>query len=58
MRYERPAPAKSSAPLPRPADEKKLAMRRLGRQCFEQRFEIKKTAGTLHEVLANVTGVN
>jgi glycosyltransferase involved in cell wall biosynthesis len=36
----------------------KLAMRQLARQCFEQRFEIKKTAGTLHEVLASITGVN
>ena len=39
-------------------EEKKLAMRQLARQCFEQRFEIKKTAGTLHAVLASVTGVN
>jgi glycosyltransferase involved in cell wall biosynthesis len=39
-------------------EEKKLAMRQLARQCFEERFEIKKAAGTLHEVLASVTGVN
>jgi glycosyltransferase involved in cell wall biosynthesis len=39
-------------------DEEKLAMRQLARQCFEQRFEIKKAANTLHEVLAAITGVN
>jgi glycosyltransferase involved in cell wall biosynthesis len=39
-------------------EEKKLAMRQFARQCFEQRFEIKKAAGTLHQVLASVTGVN
>ena len=38
--------------------ERKVAMRQLARQCFEQRFEIKKAAGALHEVLAGVTGVN
>jgi glycosyltransferase involved in cell wall biosynthesis len=38
--------------------EKKLAMRQLARQCFEQRFEIKKAARDLLAVLANVTGVN
>jgi glycosyltransferase involved in cell wall biosynthesis len=38
-----------------PAD-KKLAIRQLARQCFEQRFDIKKAAGALHEVLANVSG--
>jgi glycosyltransferase involved in cell wall biosynthesis len=37
--------------------EKKLAMRQLARQCFEQRFEIKKAAGTLQAVLASVTGM-
>jgi glycosyltransferase involved in cell wall biosynthesis len=39
-------------------EEEKLAMRRHARQCFENRFEIKKAAATLHAVLANVTGVN
>jgi glycosyltransferase involved in cell wall biosynthesis len=39
-------------------EEKKLAMRQLTRQCFERRFEIKKAARTLHEVLASVTGIN
>ena len=39
-----------------PQDEK-LAMRQLARQCFEQRFEIKKAAGTLQAVLASVTGM-
>ena len=39
-------------------DEKKAAMRKLARQCFEQRFEIKKAAGSLHAVLASVTGMN
>jgi glycosyltransferase involved in cell wall biosynthesis len=40
------------------ADAKKLVMRLLARQCFDQRFEIKRAAGTLKAVLANVTGVN
>ena len=39
-------------------DEKKLAMRQVARRCFEQRFEIKKAAGTLHDVLAGITGAN
>jgi glycosyltransferase involved in cell wall biosynthesis len=39
-------------------EEKKLAMRQLARQCFEQRFEIKKTAGILQSVLARITGAN
>jgi len=39
-------------------DEKKLAMRQLARQCFEQRFEVRKAAGTLQAVLASVTGVH
>jgi glycosyltransferase involved in cell wall biosynthesis len=38
--------------------EKKLAMRQLARQCFEQRFEIKKAARDLEAVLASITGVN
>ena len=38
--------------------EKKLALRQLARQCFEQRFEIKKTAGILQSVLARITGAN
>jgi hypothetical protein len=33
-------------------------MRQLARQCFEQRFEIKKTAGILQSVLARITGAN
>ena len=33
-------------------EEKKLVMRQLARQCFEQRFEVKKAAGTLQTVLA------
>jgi glycosyltransferase involved in cell wall biosynthesis len=37
--------------------EKKLGMRQLARHCFEQRFEIKKAAGTLQAVLATVTGM-
>jgi glycosyltransferase involved in cell wall biosynthesis len=39
-------------------DEKKLAMRLVARQCFERRFEIKKAADTLHDVLAGITGLN
>ena len=39
-------------------EEKKLVMRQLARQCFEQRFEVKKAAGTLQTVLAGLTGVN
>jgi len=38
--------------------EKTLAIRQLARQCFEQRFEIKKAAGTLYDVLVGVTGIN
>jgi glycosyltransferase involved in cell wall biosynthesis len=38
--------------------EKRLAMRRFARQCHERRFGIKRAAGTLHQVLANVTGLN
>ena len=38
--------------------EKKLAMRQLAGQCFEQRFEIKKAAESLLAVLASVTGRN
>jgi hypothetical protein len=33
-------------------------MRQLARQCFEQRFEIKKAAEALQAVLASVTGAN
>jgi glycosyltransferase involved in cell wall biosynthesis len=36
--------------------EKKLAMRRAAAKCFEQRFEIKRAAQTLHSVLAGATG--
>lgn len=39
-------------------EAKRLNMRQLARQCFEQRFEIKRAAGSLHAVLAGVTGVN
>lgn len=38
--------------------ERKSAMRQAARDCFEQRFEIKKAAETLHTILANVSGVN
>lgn len=38
--------------------EKKLAMRRSAAKCFEQRFEIKRAAKTLHTVLAGATGVS
>jgi glycosyltransferase involved in cell wall biosynthesis len=34
--------------------EKKIAMRRAARECFEARFEIKKAAQALNAVLANV----
>jgi glycosyltransferase involved in cell wall biosynthesis len=40
-----------------PAGEK-LAMRQAATKCFEQRFEIKKAARTLHTVLASATGSN
>ncbi len=33
-------------------------MRQAAHDCFEQRFEIKKAAETLHTILANVSGVN
>jgi glycosyltransferase involved in cell wall biosynthesis len=39
-------------------EEKIQLMRQLARQCFEQRFEIKKAASTLHGILASVAGVN
>jgi len=39
-------------------EEERLGMRQLARQCFEQRFEIKKAVGTLLEVLVSITGVN
>jgi glycosyltransferase involved in cell wall biosynthesis len=38
--------------------ERQQAMRRAARACFEERFEIKKAAETLHAVLASVMGVN
>jgi glycosyltransferase involved in cell wall biosynthesis len=38
--------------------EKQQAMRRAARDCFEERFEIKKAAETLHSVLASVMRVN
>jgi glycosyltransferase involved in cell wall biosynthesis len=40
-----------------PADEK-IAMRRAARACFEQRFEIKKAAQSLHAALASRTRAN
>jgi glycosyltransferase involved in cell wall biosynthesis len=39
-------------------EESKLAMRQAAQKCFEQRFEIRKAAETLHTILASVTGVN
>jgi glycosyltransferase involved in cell wall biosynthesis len=38
--------------------EQKLAMRQAACECFEQRFEIKKAAETLHAILSHVSGVN
>jgi glycosyltransferase involved in cell wall biosynthesis len=38
--------------------EKQQAMRRAARECFEERFEIKKAAETLHAVLASVMAMN
>jgi glycosyltransferase involved in cell wall biosynthesis len=35
-----------------------LAMRQAARECFEERFEIRKAAKTLHAILAGVAGVN
>lgn len=35
--------------------EEKSSMRQRARECFEQRFEIKKAASTLHAVLASIT---
>ena len=37
-------------------EERKLAMRQAARECFEQRFEIRKAAETLHTILASVSG--
>jgi glycosyltransferase involved in cell wall biosynthesis len=37
-------------------DEKKLAMRRAAVDCFDQRFEIKRAAQTLHTVLSGAAG--
>ena len=39
-------------------EEKRLVMRRAARDCFGARFEIKKAAQALHNVLASVMGVN
>jgi glycosyltransferase involved in cell wall biosynthesis len=39
-------------------EEKKLAMRRCARACFEQRFEIRKAAENLAVVLSRITGAN
>ena len=38
------------------ADEAKAAMRNKAQRCFEENFEIKRTAMTLHAILARVTG--
>ncbi len=38
--------------------EKKTAMRQAATRCFEQRFEIKRAARTLHSVLAKIIRVN
>jgi glycosyltransferase involved in cell wall biosynthesis len=38
--------------------DQRLTMHRSARQCFEQRFEIGRAAGTLHGVLVSVVGVN
>jgi glycosyltransferase involved in cell wall biosynthesis len=35
----------------------KLIMRQTARDCFEQRFEIKKAAETLHTILASIAGI-
>jgi glycosyltransferase involved in cell wall biosynthesis len=39
-------------------EQPKLAMRQAAHRCFEQRFEIKKAAETLHTILSSVSGVN
>lgn len=39
-------------------EDRKLAMRQRARECFEQRFEIKKAAETLRAILAGISGVN
>jgi hypothetical protein len=39
-------------------EEKKLAMRLAARECFEQRFEIKKVTESLRTVLTSVARVN
>jgi len=39
-------------------EDKKLSMRQRARECFEQRFEIKKATENLRALLANVTGLN
>jgi glycosyltransferase involved in cell wall biosynthesis len=38
--------------------EKRLVMRRCARDCFKERFEIRKAAESLQAVLASATGVN
>jgi glycosyltransferase involved in cell wall biosynthesis len=40
------------------ADESKSAMRQAARECFAQRFEIRKAAETLRTILAGVSGAN
>ena len=39
-------------------EESKLAMRQAARECFEQRFEIRKAAETLRTILSSVSGAN
>jgi glycosyltransferase involved in cell wall biosynthesis len=39
-------------------EAKRLSMRQLARQCFEQRFDVNNAAGTLQAVLSSVAGVN
>ena len=39
-------------------EQQRLILRQQARQCFEQRFEIKKAAGSLEAALATVAGLN
>jgi glycosyltransferase involved in cell wall biosynthesis len=38
--------------------EKKLAMRQAARECFDERFEIRRAADSLHAILTNFSRVN
>jgi glycosyltransferase involved in cell wall biosynthesis len=40
------------------SEEKTLAMRQAARNCFDNRFEIKRAADSLHAILASLSGVN